>query len=361
MKPLPLDRSLAADRLPFLDVLRGIAATAVVVEHGLAVAIPGYLDWSVRYFDLGQFGVTLFMLISGFIIPVSLERGQSNKRFWVNRFFRLFPLYWASIAFYWIYYQSIAPERMYPAETWQWLVNLTMCQEFLRLAHVNPVFWTLTLELTFYASCSLVYALGLSRRTLVVVWLGQTGLMVLGVCLPLLAERRFPSGYAFLFLSMFVGTLFHRHTTGDVTRRQLLLVLATLAPVSLAASYVGFAMFTRVGYPFTFHCVFAVWLAAYVAFACGFAQRTRPMPGLLCYLGKISYSIYLVHAGFVLALPHDWPGTIYLCTFLGGTWGVSALTYRLIEKPGIDFGRRLLSTTPPPHAVTTEARAQKAA
>src|SRR5579864_4968448 len=87
-------RASSPDRLPFLDVLRGLAALAVVVEHGLAVTVPGYLDFSLGFFDMGQWGVTLFLLISGFIIPVTLERGGSNFKFWVNRFFRLFPLYW---------------------------------------------------------------------------------------------------------------------------------------------------------------------------------------------------------------------------------------------------------------------------
>src|SRR5262249_25788818 len=172
MRPLSISRSATPDRLPFLDVLRGLAASAVVIQHGLDIALPGYRDFSFRYFNLGQFGVTLFMLISGFIVPVTLERGQSNVRFWFNRFFRLFPLYWASIALVWLYYHTLAPERLYPAEGWQWLVNMTMLQEFLRVPHVSEVFWTLTLELIFYVCCSTLYLLGLERRTGWVVWLG---------------------------------------------------------------------------------------------------------------------------------------------------------------------------------------------
>src|SRR5579864_792683 len=172
------DSAARRDRLAFLDVLRGLAALVVVLEHGFAVCFPGYLDWSIRYFDMGQFGVTVFLLISGFIIPVTLERGGSSARFWVNRFFRLFPLYWTTIAFFALYYHFLRPTGWHPKETWQWLANLTMLQDFVQAPHVTQVFWTLTLELLFYVSCSLLYALGWFRRIWLLVWLGQAGLLL---------------------------------------------------------------------------------------------------------------------------------------------------------------------------------------
>ncbi|HMF17322.1 MAG TPA: acyltransferase [Gemmataceae bacterium] len=338
-QPLP---AAFENRLQFLDVLRGIAALVVVLEHGFAVCIPHYLDFSIRYFDLGQFGVTLFLLVSGFIIPVTLERGGSVRRFWVNRFFRLFPLYWTTIAFFWLYYHLCAPASLHPKESWQWLMNLTMCQEFMRVPHVTTVFWTLTLELIFYALCSLLYPLGLFRRTWNLIWLGQAGLIALGIGFPLATGRRFPGGYAVLLLTMFVGTMFRQWTTGQISRRRLLWSLASLAPISLAVSYVCFALFQRTGYPLTFHCVWLVWASAYACFVGLLSCRARAMPSWLCYCGRISYSIYLIHTCLVLILPHEWPRVLYLGTLLGGTLALSALTYHYIENPCIRLGRRLL-------------------
>jgi peptidoglycan/LPS O-acetylase OafA/YrhL len=330
----------ARDRLPFLDVLRGVAAAAVVVEHGLAVCIPGYLDFSSRYFELGQFGVTLFLLISGFIIPVTLERGRSNGRFWVNRLFRLFPLYWATIGFFALYYLVWSPEALYPPELWQWLANLTMLQEFFRAPHVTSVFWTLTLELMFYAACSLLYNLGAFRWTAWLVWAGQAGLLLVGVAYPLLAQRRFPGGYAMLFLSMFVGTALHRYSIGRLSRRQLQWLLACLALVSLAVSYVCFERFTRTGLPLSFHCVWCTWLAAYAGFLILLPWRGHEMPAWLCYLGKISYSIYLVHTCLVVLLPSTWPPMLYIPALFAGTLVLASLTFHLIEQPFIRLGRR---------------------
>jgi peptidoglycan/LPS O-acetylase OafA/YrhL len=330
------------ERLHFLDLLRGVAALAVVIEHGLWVSVPGYLGYALQSFDVGQFGVTLFFLVSGFIIPVSLERGGSSARFWAGRFFRLFPLYWATIAFFWLYYLLIDPPSRYPTEPWQWLANLTMLQELVRAPHVTPVFWTLTLELAFYASCSLLHALGLFRRAWLLPWLGVAALLLFGVLLPLASGQRFPAGYAFLFLTFFVGLAFRRFSTGELSRAHLLGLLASLAPVSLAAAYVCFELRPRPEEPIAFHCAWSVWLAAYACFAAALAWRARLLPSSLCYLGKISYSLYLMHTCLVLALPRTWPAAGYVPTLLAGSVALSALSYRWIEVPGQRLGRRLL-------------------
>jgi peptidoglycan/LPS O-acetylase OafA/YrhL len=80
-------------RLAWLDLLRAIAALFVVFDH-----LSYYLLQHVRtdvynWFDAGNYGVFVFFVISGYIIPASLERKGSVRTFWVSRLFRLYPLY----------------------------------------------------------------------------------------------------------------------------------------------------------------------------------------------------------------------------------------------------------------------------
>ena len=84
-------------RLDFLDAIRGYAALAVFLGHAGLALWPGFREFDFSRFAIGNFGVILFFLCSGFIIPVSLERQNSLKRFWLRRLCRLFPLYWFSI------------------------------------------------------------------------------------------------------------------------------------------------------------------------------------------------------------------------------------------------------------------------
>src|SRR5260370_40633250 len=83
-------RTEKPERLEFLDFARGLAALLVVVAHGLATCVPGFLHWSLTHLDLGRAGVVLFLLISGFIIPTSLGKGGNLGKVWWSRFFRLF-------------------------------------------------------------------------------------------------------------------------------------------------------------------------------------------------------------------------------------------------------------------------------
>src|SRR5262245_66328571 len=96
---LPHPKQPEPSRLLFLDALRGIAAMAVFISHAAERVSPILRDIVHTRFDLGHFGVTLFFLCSGFIIPFSLERQNSLPRFWIIRAFRLYPLYWFTIGF----------------------------------------------------------------------------------------------------------------------------------------------------------------------------------------------------------------------------------------------------------------------
>src|SRR5437868_796900 len=83
--------------MAFLDALRGIAVGLVVVQHIGQLTSPRFRDLSTDWAQLGQMGVMVFFLCSGFIIPATLERNDSLATFWVSRFFRLYPLYWLSL------------------------------------------------------------------------------------------------------------------------------------------------------------------------------------------------------------------------------------------------------------------------
>jgi hypothetical protein len=79
-------------RLAWLDALRGWAALVVALHHASYYYVPGLRSKMVDWFDPGRYGVLLFFLVSGYIVPVSLERHGDVRRFWIGRFFRIYPL-----------------------------------------------------------------------------------------------------------------------------------------------------------------------------------------------------------------------------------------------------------------------------
>ena len=89
--------STSKTRLQFLDALRGIAVFLVIFSHIAHERSQAAQRIDANYFQIGQAGVSLFFLISGYIIPKSLNAAPSLKVFWLHRFFRLYPAYWACL------------------------------------------------------------------------------------------------------------------------------------------------------------------------------------------------------------------------------------------------------------------------
>jgi peptidoglycan/LPS O-acetylase OafA/YrhL len=360
------DAARLKDRLGFLDVARGLAALLVFVSHGLGAYFPGFTRWSLAYFNIGLIGVLIFLVVSGFIIPVSLEQGGSNARFWLRRFFRLFPLYWLSIALAYACHRGGLYGAAFDGSS-DWLLNLTMLQGFFDRPHAWGVFWTLQLELVIYASCSLLFAVGLLKRAVGVAGVAFVAYAVLGIARPVLTGSPFAiGGPRFLYFAPVVGLVAQRYWAGRIGRRGFLtLVLAHVGGVAA----VWLVNHTLLPERMTSACLrecATMWGTAYACFFLLLALRNRRLPDVACWLGRISYSVYLLHGMVImLLLMMGWSWWVTLPVALAATLLLSHLTYRFVEVPGIALGRaierRWFPSAARREAVATPAPARRAA
>jgi peptidoglycan/LPS O-acetylase OafA/YrhL len=95
-------------RLRSVDILRALAALAVVLHHVpfSAADVPRPLRFALALpTRLGQLGVPLFLVLSGFCIHLGVARGMGRGQgvradwagFWRRRFWRLYPAYAAAV------------------------------------------------------------------------------------------------------------------------------------------------------------------------------------------------------------------------------------------------------------------------
>ena len=139
-------------RLVEVDALRGVAAMAVVGYHFTTRYLELYgtgatPSWSLPH---GHFGVNLFFIISGFVIFMTLARTRQPMDFVVSRLSRLFPAYWVAVAltFSVTAIWGLAGKEVTPLQA---LANLTMIHGLAGVPHVDGVYWTLEVEILFYA------------------------------------------------------------------------------------------------------------------------------------------------------------------------------------------------------------------
>lgn len=160
-------------RYALIDSLRGLAACSVMFYHYTGGDLRPHLamalgDELVHVLHGGWLGVQVFFVLSGFVIAGTVgERAVSfggAARFALRRQVRLDPPYWVSLALscaiplYWRW--KLHDHRAVPSLE-RIGVHLLYLQELLRVPEIQPVYWTLTIEVQFYLV--LIAALALLR------------------------------------------------------------------------------------------------------------------------------------------------------------------------------------------------------
>ncbi|MBJ6982710.1 acyltransferase [Luteimonas sp. MC1572] len=155
---------MSQGRLNEIDLMRFVAALAVVFFHyafrGVAaddMSLMGYpaLAPVARY---GFLGVQLFFMISGFVILMTAARG-SLRAFVVSRVVRLYPAFWACCTLTVLVTLAIGGTR-FSVTLPQYLANMTMMSEFIGVESIDGVYWSLFVEIRFYAMVALLLVLG---------------------------------------------------------------------------------------------------------------------------------------------------------------------------------------------------------
>jgi len=357
-----VDNSVAgADRLRHIDALRAIAALLVLWRHvadafaGLGPGVHGLwvVDWSAAL-DFGRIGVVAFFLVSGYVIPFSIDPARPSPvaTFLIKRFFRIYPAYWLSIplgafATCWIW--------GLPFGLREFLVNLTLLQDFFGVRAALGLYWTLLVEWAFYLLCVVLLLTGSFARPRR--WLALSVLFSAFYSAEMLAYwatgvRVIGPTAAFAFLNvslMLLGTLY-RHVLvegggdGDPGLRVGvfgLLAWHLLALPAGATLAIGTAVNATIPYAFG--------LLVFVAGVSFVPLRSR----LTDWLGRVSYSIYLFHpVVFMLSIwwlqrfpvQSAWRSQhlgVYVLANAILTGAFATLVYHWVERPGMRLGRRV--------------------
>jgi peptidoglycan/LPS O-acetylase OafA/YrhL len=173
-------RTEHTERLAHLDGLRGVAIASVVLFHAYArwgERLPyGNTFTHVPPIELGWLGVYLFFMVSGFVIFMTLERCPTWSEFAWRRWLRLFPAMliasflifltapflterpaghptlmqlWSGLLFAspdWL--QTVG--ELFISPTWQRIFGV-------RVEPIEAAFWTLFVEVQFYAIAGFTY------------------------------------------------------------------------------------------------------------------------------------------------------------------------------------------------------------
>lgn len=167
-------------RIVELDVMRALAAISLVLFHFTHVfrVKYGYVDPLGFEYHYGAYGTQMFFMLSGYVNAMSLLRRREPKDFVAARLIRIVPIFWAAIALN-LLLLPIAPLETTISAT-ALAANFILLPKLFGYECIDPVMWTLQIEILFYGLLVVLFCSGLLRHPLRT-WAALAGLSLL-VC-----------------------------------------------------------------------------------------------------------------------------------------------------------------------------------
>ena len=332
--PIPVSTN-SHDRNNSLDGLRFFAFLAVFLYH-------------TQYWATGSYGVTVFFVLSGFLIGrILLKQKQTGvplkerlRTFYIRRALRIFPLYYLVLGTLWLRSRhhsffmgdELAWESVYLTNVWRFFhswVDLT--------AH----FWTLAIEEQFYLLAPLIIFLVSTKQLMRGYALYTVINIVAQLCIVWTAINAkyylLPfSHFCFLGLGVVVAMMDLGHTSRLFNQKTLARggQVCLIAVVTFSLPYLDWCVVHQPGWYEWVVSLFSAWLIL------GLWQQRFTHVGrfLSCspfvFLGKISYGLYVYHWPVLLFMPryfhHRLPiAVVSFCL----TVLIATLSWYVIESP----------------------------
>lgn len=338
VESLPVRRDGGRMRVPELDLLRFIAALAVVFYHyTYRLRLNGSIEDPYpalgRATLHGYLGVELFFMISGFVVLWSAI-GKRPSEFVVSRATRLYPEFWIGVVVSAIVF-SLAGQIAGGVGLPMLIANLTMVPHLFGFGYVDGVYWTLFVELKFYFLIWILLLTGQIRHveTWVRVWFVAT---VACFVLPMPGVLRSITMVPFapLFIA---GCVFYLVRSQRLTpsRAAMIVGCGIMSVVHVLDAMPEFVhdsdihLATRIEASAIIVAMFLTfsWISIY--------PRERSTGKLIVWLGMLTYPLYLLHNAGKVTIMRPFAGehrVLALVAALTLSLLLSATVVLLVEK-----------------------------
>lgn len=376
--PPETKQQLEPVRFEFADALRGIAVLGVVLVHTHQNFASYYPIQGIRF---GMYGVQLFYIVSAFSLVLSFMNRSGRevaplRNYFVRRFFRIAPLFYIALLLYYLMDYILAEKALlreitqstWPIEAWH-VVSAGLFVNGWHYQAINrivPGGWSVAVETNFYVILPLMLLFATSLKRAFILFVGTVILSkVLAKILYWYALPTIPDAdlHAFhVFAGMWLPNQLPVFAIGII----MYWVFTKYPPPELHGTankmnsgyWIGLAISLLFVYADSPLLGKVVQYHVQVSFALFFFALILAHGGLsflvnrfTIYLGKISYSVYLLHMAvlnmLLLAVDHFIvPHVGYRPDFLLAlpivlllTCFLSYFTYRYIEVPAQNLGR----------------------
>lgn len=348
-------------RYPYIDALRGLAILGVLVVHaaGTCYLPPNPLSY---FIDNGARGVQLFFIVSALTLTMSMRfRSEPSwTNFFIRRLFRILPAYYAAILFFFLWGLSGEVNWLSPTNP----LNMLATALFAHIpfgdwqTSLVPGGWTVATEMHFYIVLPLLLFL-------ITNW--QRAVLAFFISLPfatissswLTAHVTPHPSYTFFWLPAQLPVFLLGIALYYLLPHLKTMVGETAKSASVILLIAGVALLwytSRPNLAFQNHVAWGLMLTAFIA-AVSIYQWPLLVNKPLAFLGRISFSVYLIHwflltrtdaiLSFVrvamrITISPAVEYALFMIILLALSCAVGHIIYTYIELPGISIGKRII-------------------
>lgn len=361
-----------AEKLEYIDVLRAIAILMVIFVHN-SQTVKGLSAQAKSISEYGQIGVQLFFVASAYTLCFSqtkrIQEKHQLKSFFVRRFFRIAPLYYFAIAWYFL---------TDPVNNILKIINVTPHYEFINVLanvfflhgfvpfannNIVPGGWSIGAEMAFYALFPTLFRLFSWAHSK---WgmLPLYGLIIISILFNITVQVVIGR---FLSVELISDPFIYRNLINQLPVFLLGMTIffhhqynhgLQVPIVAQSIIFAGLTLFLELLFDDK-----QPWILVTVTVCSGISfivllnilKELNYSNKMLEEIGKVSYSMYIFHFGFVWFLVPGLkmnleglvePHLLLILSFIiavATTFWVAKLSYKYIESPGILLGKYLIA------------------
>lgn len=346
-------------KIEWLNDLRGIAVLSVLISHLFIMFICGNetvstITHTINYstnvslpkflllFPFGPFGVTLFFLLSGYVIAVSLKH-KNIFQFFSGRFFRIYPLYWISfsLCIAMIYINSKFYNTQFGISLHETVIHYIVgIRDLYSSPQIDYIIWTLEIEVKFYLFMSLFYTLIKKQRNISLIVIATSSIFLTNfsvskanIALPTDLSMQF----AYINL-MLIGTycyLYH-----DLSISKLFISIVALFS---AFTYMFFKNLWFLSMPINVYFGYLIGLILFLSFNFIRPKRNK----ILSWFADISYPLYLFHPILGYSIEYYLYAYLKINIFISISIAIALvislayIVHALVELPLMRFSKKI--------------------
>lgn len=294
------------------------------------------------FIDLGQLGVGVFFLISGFLMAL-IANGQSRKSFIMARLLRVYPSYIIAlfITLTWIYFFTKSQGN---TAIWYWehlLASFFLIRDVFNYPLIDGIVWTLELEMKFYLICFIFLPWLINKpryflTTIFFIW-------IFSFLLYLLCEYfsiSFMKNISYIltksskfFCFMTIGILISYLYQNKLSLTKIIVFLALMLFCFLIHT-----VFLNIKIEYAITDIISYISGLFIFIICYLCQNIFKKNMIISYFSETSYSLYLIHCvpSFIIIfylIHHGYSVLLSISLAFIYSFIFAFVFYKFIEKP----------------------------